>query len=81
MFVPSSEPAGDPVPEPAAPVDSSVVIADTGFETLPPLQLWSEAMKKYKILAECEEMCKKDEEQGQILRDEAYALGEAVAGI
>ena len=42
-------------------------------------------MKKYKILEECEEMCKKadtlDEEQGQILRDEVYALGEAVRAI
>jgi len=61
---------------------SSAVI-DTGLEELSPLQLWSTAMSKYKVLQECEAVLEAlgpddtSNEREQAVRDETRAIAEA----
>lgn len=61
---------------------SSAVI-DTGLEELSPLQLWSTAMTKYKVLQECEAVLEAlgpddtSNEREQAVRDETRAIAEA----
>ena len=65
-----------------AATDSSCAVIDEGEETLTPLQLWSVAMKKYKVLEECEtifnSVSAEESEKAQALRDEATAIGQAI---
>ena len=65
-------------------VDASAAVVDTGFDTVTPLRLWSNAMKKYKVLEECAGIVESVDAQNdpdavaQAQREEATAIGEAV---
>ena len=65
-----------------AATDSSCAVIGEGQETITPLRMWSVAMKKYKVLEECEtifnSVSAEESEKAQALRDEATAMGEAI---
>ena len=65
-------------------MDSSAAVLDTGLEDISFLRLWNEAIRKYHVLQELEEMYERAEQEGnddartQALKEEAVALAQAV---
>ena len=70
--------------EAAGSMDSSAAVLDTGLEDISFLRLWNEAIRKYHVLQELEETYERAEQEGndgaraQALKEEAFALAEAV---
>ena len=66
-------------------VDVSCVVTDDGVENLTPLQIWSKLLKKLNVLEDVEtrmnEASNTGDDQAQLIRDEAFALQEALGAI
>ena len=63
-------------------LDTSCVVTDTGMDSLTPLELYTQAMRKYGVLEDCARIYENpnstSSESEQAQRDEAIALAEAV---
>ena len=79
--------AADAETDATAAADSSAAVLDTGREDVSFLRLWNEAIRKYHVLQELEDMYERasrehgDAVRAQAQRDEALALAEAVQAL
>ena len=68
-----------------AATDSSCAVIGEGEHKITPFQLWSVAMKKYKVFEECETTFNtagaEESEKAQALRDETCAIGQAIHAV